>query len=79
MPIAIKEAGFITGVFCLIFIGIVVDQSVIMLVECGIRMNKKDFEELSFHLFGQRGFNAASLFMFLYAYVQSPASPGYFL
>jgi solute carrier family 38 (sodium-coupled neutral amino acid transporter), member 11 len=68
MPVAIREAGFFSGVFLLVVIGILIDRSVIMLVQCGIKNNKNNLEELCFHLFGRRGYDAASLFMFLYAF-----------
>jgi solute carrier family 38 (sodium-coupled neutral amino acid transporter), member 11 len=68
MPVAIRETGFFSGVFLLIAIGLLIDQSVIMLVQCGIKNNKNNLEELCFHLFGRRGYDAASFFMFLYAY-----------
>jgi solute carrier family 38 (sodium-coupled neutral amino acid transporter), member 11 len=68
MPVAIREAGFFSGVFLLITIGLLIDRSVIMLVQCGIKNNKNNLEELCYHLFGKRGYDAASFFMFLYAY-----------
>ena len=38
------------------------------MVECGIRANKLDLEELSEHLLGKKGYYAALLFMFIFAY-----------
>ena len=60
MPVAIREAGFFSGVFLLVVIGILIDRSVIMLVQCGIKNNKNNLEELCFHLFGRRGYDSWS-------------------
>jgi len=68
MPVAIAESGFAMGMLLLILVAVLVDRSVIMLVECGLRAKKKNLEELCGHLLGPTGHNVATIFMFLYAY-----------
>ena len=52
----------------LILVALLVDKSVIMLIECGIKCNKLDFEELTLHLLGTPGYLVAISFMFLFAF-----------
>lgn len=44
IPIAIKECGLFMGIFLLILVAFLVDQSVIMLIDCGVQAKKKNFE-----------------------------------
>jgi solute carrier family 38 (sodium-coupled neutral amino acid transporter), member 11 len=68
MPIALKDCGMIMGIALILGIALLIDRSVIMLVECGIGSKKTNLEELVQHLFGKIGSNTCLLFMFLYAY-----------
>lgn len=68
MPAALKDCGLVIGVALIIVIAMLIDRSVIMLVECGIGAKKTNLEELVSHLFGKTGYNICLLFMFLYAY-----------
>ena len=52
----------------LVLVAILVDRSVIMLIECGLKCGKLDFEELTLHLLGLPGYLTATIFMFLFAY-----------
>ena len=52
----------------LILVAYLVDQSVIMLISCGVEKNKYDFEELTQHLLGDYGYYATTAFMFIFAY-----------
>lgn len=44
IPIAIKECGLFMGIFLLILVAYLVDQSVILLIDCGIQAKKTNFE-----------------------------------
>jgi hypothetical protein len=52
----------------LLLVAFLVNHSVRMLIECGMKAQKYDFEELAEHLLGRNGYYFALLFMFLFAY-----------
>ena len=68
IPFAVQQSGFVVGILMLTFVSILIYHSVLMLIECGLKVNKLDFEELSEHLLGWRGYYATTIFMFLFAY-----------
>lgn len=68
IPYAIQRCGFVTGVLMLAFVAYLVYQSVTMLIDCGVKAKKLDFEELAEYLLGRTGYYAALVFMFLFAY-----------
>jgi solute carrier family 38 (sodium-coupled neutral amino acid transporter), member 11 len=68
MPIALKECGLFTGIFLIIFVAYLVNQSTVIIIECGLVNKKLNLEELCRHLFGVHGYNACSMSMFLFAY-----------
>lgn len=68
IPYAIQRCGFVSGVIMLAYVAYLVYQSVTMLIDCGVKANKLDFEELAEHLLGRSGYYAALVFMFLFAY-----------
>ena len=68
IPYAMQQCGFASGVLMLTSVAYLVYQSVTMLIDCGIKANKLDFEELAEHLLGKTGYYAALVFMFLFAY-----------
>lgn len=68
MPIAIKESGFFMGIILLVSIAWLVSRSTILLIDCGIQTKRIDLEQLCEHVLGPKGFYAATLCMFLYAF-----------
>ncbi len=68
IPYAIKECGFIMGIILIASIAYCINSSVRMLISTGIKENKYNFEELSYHLFGKVGYNAVIISMFTFAY-----------
>lgn len=68
IPYAVQQCGFVAGVIMLASVACLVYHSVTMLIDCGIKAGKLDFEELAEHLLGKRGYYAALVFMFLFAY-----------
>lgn len=68
IPYAVQQCGFIVGIIMLTYVAILIYHSVLMLIECGLKVNKLDFEELSEHLLGWKGYYATTIFMFLFAY-----------
>jgi solute carrier family 38 (sodium-coupled neutral amino acid transporter), member 11 len=68
IPFALKLCGFYTGIFMLILVAFLVNESVIMLIECGLKCQKCDFEDLALHLLGPVGYYLTTFFMFIFAY-----------
>jgi amino acid permease len=56
------------GVLLLLFVAFLVNCSVLMLIDCGIKTGKLDLEELAEHLLGRRGYYFTLVFMFLFGY-----------
>mmetsp|Transcript_12505 Transcript_12505/g.20320 ORF Transcript_12505/g.20320 Transcript_12505/m.20320 type:complete len:534 (-) Transcript_12505:92-1693(-) len=68
IPVAIKECGLFMGIFLLVLVAYLVDQSVILLIECGVETKKTNFEDLCKHLLGSTGYNVCVVSMLLFAY-----------
>jgi solute carrier family 38 (sodium-coupled neutral amino acid transporter), member 11 len=68
IPYAVMQCGFFSGIFLLLFLAYAIYESMIILVDCGIKTKTENLEELCLHLFGVRGYYFASVFMFLYSY-----------
>jgi sodium-coupled neutral amino acid transporter 11 len=68
IPYAVSECGFFTGIMMLTFVAYLVNRSVLMLIECGIKARKYNFEDVSKHYLGTKGFYITLLFMFIFAY-----------
>ena len=68
IPFAVQQCGFVSGVLMLGFVAYLVYRSVTILIDCGVKANKLDFEELAEHLLGRPGYFAVLIFMFLFAY-----------
>ena len=67
LPYAISQCGFFTGIFMLSFVAYLVDRSVLMLIQCGIKSNKYDLEDVAEYYLGKWGYYLTLLFMFLLA------------
>jgi sodium-coupled neutral amino acid transporter 11 len=68
LPYALKQAGSITGIFLLIFLTFLVDQTVILLVQDGKLAGQSTYQGLTQYCFGNKGFIAISFFQFIFAY-----------
>lgn len=68
IPLAIQQCGFILGILMLSIVAVLIYHSVLMLIECGVKENKFNLEELAEHLYGVKGYYFALLFMFLFAF-----------
>ena len=68
LPFAIKQCGFVSGIFMMTLVGFIANRSAVMLIECGVKENKLDYEELAEHVLGEYGYHAALISMFLFAY-----------
>ena len=68
IPYAIQQCGLVLGIFFMFLVAYLVDRSVVMLIDCGIKTQKYDLEVISQHTMGIRGYFAALIFMFLNAY-----------
>jgi len=68
IPFAVQECGFFLGICLLVFIAFLIDRGAVIIVECGMKAQKYDFEELAETLLGTYGYHAVLLSMFLFAY-----------
>ena len=68
MPFAMGECGLVGGILLLLLVAFIVGRSVTMLIECGVRENHLDYEDLAMHLLGKPGYYAALTSMFLFAF-----------
>jgi hypothetical protein len=68
IPYAIQQCGFVVGILMLALVAYLVDRSVVMLIDCGIKVGKLDYEDLSEHLLGWRGYYLSLMVMFMFAY-----------
>ena len=68
MPFAVGECGLIGGIILMIGVAMLVARSVKILIECGEREGHLDYEDLANHLLGKRGYYAALMSMFLFAF-----------
>jgi sodium-coupled neutral amino acid transporter 11 len=68
MPYAIKQSGFFMGVFLICFVAWLLNKSAVMLIDCGIRNKKLDYELLSEHTLGRKGYFLTLVSMMLFAY-----------
>ncbi len=68
IPFALQQCGLVLGLFFLFLVAYLINRSVLMIVKCGIQAKIYDFEELAEHLLGRKGYFAALVGMFLFAY-----------
>lgn len=68
IPFALQQCGFGTGIVMLFTVAFLINQSLLMLIDCGIKTGKMNLEELAEHVLGPRGYFVALLFMFMFAY-----------
>lgn len=68
IPFAIQQCGFGLGLVMLFFVGFLINRSLLMLIDCGIKCGKLDLEELTNHVLGSRGYFVALAVMFMFSY-----------
>lgn len=68
LPFAINSCGFGLGIFFLTFVAWLIYKSVVMLIACGLKTGKLDYEELAEHEFGLFGYLFTLIFMFLFVF-----------
>jgi sodium-coupled neutral amino acid transporter 11 len=68
MPYAIKQSGFFMGVFLICLVAWLLNKSSVMLIDCGLRNNKLDYELLSEHVLGRKGYFISLISMMLFAF-----------
>ena len=68
MPYAFGECGILGGLCGCMLVSWLVSRSVQMLIECGVKVNRLDYEELAKYLLGKKGYYAALASMFLFAF-----------
>ncbi|KAI8926693.1 transmembrane amino acid transporter protein-domain-containing protein [Entophlyctis helioformis] len=67
-PYALLQAGFITGLFLLIALAWLVDQTVLLLVLDAKLSGQSTYQGLIAYCYGKRGLLIVSLFQFIFAY-----------
>jgi len=68
MPYAIEKCGFLVGIVMMVVIAFIVRHSVILLIDCGLKLNALDLEVLAGKVMGKYGYFVALGAMFVYAY-----------
>lgn len=68
LPFALYQTGFWTGILLISLAAVLVDSSSNMLVECGLRRNRLNYEELAEAVFGVWGFQLFCFFAFIMAF-----------
>lgn len=67
LPLAVSDCGFFMGIFLLTLVAYFTYFSVRVMVDAGVKVNKRSYEGLSEHCFGWWGFSAVSFFMAAFA------------
>ena len=62
LPFAVQQCGFLLGLVLLAFVAFLIDRGAIMIVDCGMKVNKYDFEELAEYLLGK------PMYVFMYVH-----------
>ena len=68
MSFAIKQCGFYSGVFAILFVAWLNNRSAVMLIDCGIQKKCLDYELLSEISLGRRGYYFTLAAMMTFAY-----------
>ncbi|ORX83502.1 hypothetical protein BCR32DRAFT_261078 [Anaeromyces robustus] len=68
MPLAMKEAGLVSGIILLILLTLLVDWTVGVLIKDSKLSGQKTYQGLMYFCFGKFGFLIISLFQFIFAY-----------
>ncbi|XP_048753789.1 putative sodium-coupled neutral amino acid transporter 11 isoform X2 [Ostrea edulis] len=66
VPYALKQAGFVMGIFLLIITALLNDRSIILLVEAGKLSNTDSYQDMIMVACGRPGFYLLTLLQFLY-------------
>lgn len=68
LPAAVADCGLVVGTAMLIALALMIEKSLILMIESGIKEKKRNLEELCLVLFGPIGYYVSALFMFSYSY-----------
>ncbi|KAJ1404841.1 transmembrane amino acid transporter protein-domain-containing protein [Ochromonadaceae sp. CCMP2298] len=68
LPYAVQQCGLVLGVLLLLLVAVLVNRSVVMLIESGLKVGRFDLEDLAESLMGKTGYYCALLYMFLFAF-----------
>eukprot|EP00485_Elphidium_margaritaceum_P006399 CAMPEP_0202707038 /NCGR_PEP_ID=MMETSP1385-20130828/19392_1 /ASSEMBLY_ACC=CAM_ASM_000861 /TAXON_ID=933848 /ORGANISM="Elphidium margaritaceum" /LENGTH=469 /DNA_ID=CAMNT_0049365653 /DNA_START=34 /DNA_END=1440 /DNA_ORIENTATION=- len=68
LPGALNKAGFCFGLFLMLLVAMMINYGVRHLVECGLQVRKRSYEETMMHVYGAKGFYMASAAISLFAY-----------
>lgn len=68
LPYALRQAGAVVGLLMLLVIGLLSNYTLRLLISVGRSVSCYDYEELTKHCFGQRGFRACLLTILLLDY-----------
>ena len=68
IPYAIQQCGFVIGILMIFIIAYIIHCSVVMLIDCGIKVDRFDLEELALKVMGKGGYYVALIFMFIFSF-----------
>ena len=68
LPYATRQCGLVAGIVLMVFLALLIEKSIVLLIETGIRENKRNVEELGLVLFGGVGYYLSAIFMFSYSF-----------
>eukprot|EP00833_Pecoramyces_ruminatium_P009652 jgi/Orpsp1_1/1183684/evm.model.c7180000086268.1 len=68
MPLAMKEAGLVSGIILLVLLTLLVDWTVGVLIKDSKLSGQKTYQGLMYFCYGKFGFLIISLFQFIFAY-----------
>ncbi|XP_033761730.1 putative sodium-coupled neutral amino acid transporter 11 isoform X2 [Pecten maximus] len=66
IPFALKQAGFVFGIFLLMLVALITDYSVIILIEAGKLSNTNSYQDMILVACGRPGFYILTTLQFLY-------------
>ena len=69
MAYALKESGFVLGVFCLFLVAVLTDYSLFILIKAGIASKTTSYQDLMTKAFGFPGFVVITIFQFTYPFI----------
>eukprot|EP01147_Barroeca_monosierra_P001128 gene1128-4348_t len=68
MPFAMREAGFGFGIILIILMGVITAYSIKILIVCGLKIQKPNYQDLVQHCYGNIGLNLLSFGQFFFPF-----------
>ena len=68
LPFALRQTGLVAGVALLCLVAYLTNYTTRLIVRCGVRVNRRDYEDLCEYAMGRLGYYMVSASMFTFAY-----------